>query len=54
MPNNSNFGLESESAGSVFCACDDMRGVGVAAVLELSGDGREGLGLEGMTRGFGL
>jgi hypothetical protein len=54
MPNNNNFGLEFESDGSVFCACDDMRGVEVDAVLELSGDGFDGLGLEGITRGFGL
>ena len=54
MPNNNNLGLESASDGSVFWACDNMRGVEVDADLEPSGDGLEDLGFEGMTRGFGL
>ena len=52
MPNNNNFGVESE--GSVFCTCDDISGVELVCGLESSRVGRDGLGLEVMTRGFGL
>jgi len=54
MPNNNIFGFESESEGRVFCACDDMRGWELDRAREVSGDGRDGLGLAGMTSGFGL